>query len=339
MLKIEIPIIFSSNDFFVPYLSTMLQSVIENSNLSRFYHVFILNKDISQASMNLLYAQIARWHHFSLDFINISEYIKNYDFYTANRNTLTSEAYFRLLIPELFSEYKKVIYLDGDMICCADIATLYDIDIGEYMLASSRDIGGIKDYHDPKDKNRRCYNDEVLKLSNTDNYFNSGMLILNIPAFRKQFTVKEVLDFAVSREWRCHDQDILNVLCQNKTLLLPIAWNYIWYDDVQYLPNDLKEECEETKKAPKIIHFAGTKSERKPWESIVNVRYFELFWKYATRTPFFDIIIHRMNENRLIGLSYTEHIFEDIKNRRRLGLRFIVKCFSARFWKRWKKDK
>jgi lipopolysaccharide biosynthesis glycosyltransferase len=135
----------------------------------------------------------------------------------------------------------------------------------------------------------------------------------------------------VSKEWRAHDQDILNVLCQGKTLLLPIEWDFTWDDDsARYLPEPLKTEYHATKKHPKIIHFPG---KRKPWLNIVNVPYFECFWKYATRTPFLDVILNRMHEQGLTGFTYKEHIFSDIKNRRKLGLRFIVKCFTARILK------
>jgi lipopolysaccharide biosynthesis glycosyltransferase len=326
-----VPIIFSSNDYFVPYMGTMIQSIMENSNPNRQYHIFILYRDIASHNMELLKTQVGQYHNFSLDFINVSERIKEYKFYTANRDTITIETYFRLLIPDLFSEYEKVLYLDGDMICCADIAKLYDTDLGDCLLASSRDTGNIGDYHRPKSHQRRYYNNEVLKLSNPDNYFIAGLLLMNIVAFKKQFTVKELLEFAVSREWRAHDQDILNVLCQDKTLLLPIAWDFTWDDEsAKYLPEFIKIEYDETKKNPKIMHFPG---ERKPWLNAVNVPYFEYFWKYATRTPFIDVIMNRMKEKELTGLTYKELIFSDIKNRKKLGLRFIVKCFKARLLK------
>jgi lipopolysaccharide biosynthesis glycosyltransferase len=242
-----------------------------------------------------------------------------------------------LLIPELIPDYDKVIYLDGDMICCADVSALYDINIEDHLLASSRDIGNIGDYHNPKSQERRLYNDTVLNLKRADDYFIAGMLVINIKAFHKNFTVKELLDFAVSRKWRAHDQDILNVLCQGKTLLLPIEWDFTWDDEsAKYLPDFLKTEYDCTKEHPKIIHFPG---ERKPWLNVVNVPYFEYFWKYATRTPFIDVIIRRMAENGLTGRTYKEHIFEDIKNRRKLGLRFITKCFLARFEKTGRKAK
>jgi lipopolysaccharide biosynthesis glycosyltransferase len=327
----SIPIVFSSNDYFVPYMSVMMQSAMENSNTNQGYHFFILNRDISSSNVELLQEQVHCHHNFSLEFINVSEFIQGYNFYTSNRNSITIETYFRLLIPDLFSKYEKIIYLDGDMLCCTDVADLYHVDVNDYLLASSRDTGNIGDYHRPESRKRRQYNNEVLKLSNPDNYFIAGMLVMNIASFRKQFTVKELLDFAVSREWRAHDQDILNVLCQGKTLLLPITWDYTWDDEsAVYLPDDLKKEYIETKKNPKIIHFPG---ERKPWLNAVNVPYFEIFWKYATRTPFIDVILDRMNEAGLTGLTYKDRILSDIKNRQKLGFRFIAKCFKARLLK------
>jgi alpha-N-acetylglucosamine transferase len=50
-------------------------------------------------------------------------------------------------IPEMFSSYEKVIYLDCDLICCADIAELYKTNLGDNLLAAARDSSGIKNYH------------------------------------------------------------------------------------------------------------------------------------------------------------------------------------------------
>jgi hypothetical protein len=40
MIKNEAPIVFSCTDFFVPYLSAMIRSIMENSNPARRYHLF-----------------------------------------------------------------------------------------------------------------------------------------------------------------------------------------------------------------------------------------------------------------------------------------------------------
>jgi lipopolysaccharide biosynthesis glycosyltransferase len=325
-----VPIVFSSNNYFAPYMAVMIQSIMENSDPGGRYRIFILHRDIVLSTMEKLKGQAGKYPHFSLEFIDVGEFIGGYDFYTANRGDITAETYFRLLIPELFPGYEKVIYLDGDMVCTVDIARLYQVDLGLNLLASSRDILGTGGYYRPENQKERFYKDRVLKIANPDDYFIGGMMVINIPLFRETISTRELLAFAASREWKAHDQDVLNVLCQGKTLLLPMEWDFTQDDDAaSYLPEPLKKEYFEAKRAPKIVHFAS--ESKKPWQNAVNVPRFELFWKYATRTPFIDMILDRMGERGLIGLSYRERIFSDIKNGK-LGLRFILKCLKQRYF-------
>ncbi|MDR2193394.1 MAG: glycosyltransferase family 8 protein [Treponema sp.] len=323
-----IPIVFSSDDYYVPYMGVMMQSIMENAVSDEEYRFYVLQKNISSENREALKTQIGTYPHFSIDFINVAEYIKDYNFFVANRDNITIETYFRLLIPDLFKDQEKIIYLDGDMICLTSISELYHYELGNNLLASSRDILGACVYYSPNAHTQRTYRREILKLSNPDNYFIAGMLLINNREFRKRFTVKQLLDFAVSREWQWHDQDVLNVLCDGKTLLLSMAWDFT-QDDVTYLPEYLRKEYVEAQKEPKIIHFAS--QSRKPWENAVNVPYFELFWKYAARTPFLVTIISRMEEKHLIGLPYKERILYDIKNKN-IGLKFLLTCLKARLW-------
>jgi lipopolysaccharide biosynthesis glycosyltransferase len=325
-----VPIVFSSNNYFVPYMAAMIQSILENSNPGNNYRLFILHRDISASSMARLRCQTDQYPHFSLEFTDVGELVRDYKLYTANRDNITAEAYFRLLIPELFSGYEKVIYLDGDMICLVDINDLYRISLNGYPIASSRDILGIGGYYRPENHRERHYKDQVLKISSPGDYFISGMLVINIEQFRKTMSAGELLDFAASREWKAHDQDVLNVLYEGRTLLLPMEWDFTQDDGAaNFLPEPLQKEYFKARESPKIVHFASPAW--KPWLNPVNVPYFELFWKYAARTPFLDIIIDRMRDKGLIGLSYRERILSDVKNGN-LGLRFILQCLRQRFF-------
>lgn len=129
-----IPIIFSSNDYFVPYMSSAMQSVMENADSGKRYAFFVLHRDITDSAISLLTAQIAAFTNFSIDFINVFEELKDFQLFTSG--SITIETYFRLLIPELFSSYEKVIYLDCDLICCTDIAELYKTNLGDNLLAA-----------------------------------------------------------------------------------------------------------------------------------------------------------------------------------------------------------
>jgi lipopolysaccharide biosynthesis glycosyltransferase len=321
-----IPIVTTSTDFFVPYMSVMFQSVMENASTEKQYKFFILHRGLCCENMESLKDQIKKFSQFSIEFIDVSGDIKGYSFHLNNTDTqggIPVETYFRLLIPELFSDYKKVIYLDGDMVCRVDISELYEIDLGHNLLASSRDMPLIAGYYklpESKRKNMKCM----------DDYFIAGMLVFNIEEFSKVISAQEMLDLATSKRWEHQDQDVLNFISQGKLLMLPMDWDFVHTSGVKYMPDYLQDEYKKAEKNPKIIHFAG--QYLKPWRIFVYVPYFELFWKYATRTPFIDTILERMRENGLIGLTYKERVFSDIKNKRLLGLRFICKAFLSRFF-------
>jgi lipopolysaccharide biosynthesis glycosyltransferase len=338
-----IPIVFASDDYFVPYMSAMMQSIMENADKNRKYNFFVLHQNISTFNIELLKQQCLFFSNFNIDFINVAHYFVKSKFFIENRSDITIETYFRLVIPYIFTEYEKVIYLDGDMICCTDIAQLYEIDLGNNLLASTRDILGVGTYYrygknGKYEQKEIC--DGIVALKNKDNYFLNGLLIFNI----KKWTIPidELFNFAASRKWLVHDQDILNVLCEGKALLLPLIYQFTDFsqdDDfhycLNYLPENIKREYFDAQKNIKIIHF--NTSIKKPWNMSVYVPYFALFWKYATRTPFIDVIIARMQEKKLLGkcaLSLQERVLSDIRNKESIGWRFILKCIKAKVLRR-----
>jgi lipopolysaccharide biosynthesis glycosyltransferase len=307
-------------------MAAAMQSIMENSCMEKKYFFFVLHRNISTLTINKLKKQIDLFPQFTIDFLNVEQSFNSYDFFTSGH--ITVETYFRLLIPELFCEYEKVIYLDGDIIACVDIGELYKINFGDKLLAASRDMLGICRYYMYYDA-KKLTGTDVITLQNIDNYFNAGLLIINILQFRHTFTLKNLFDFALSQKWRCHDQDVLNVLCKERVFFLPLAYNFNQYDHAAiYLPDNLKNEYLETIKNPKIIHFFGPS--KKPWNNINHVSYFEYFWKYATRTPFIDVIIERMYEKKLVlSIPLADTIISNIKKREGLGLLFVLKCIMA----------
>jgi len=318
-----IPVVFSSNNHFVPYLSTTIQSVLENANQLTDYSLFVLHQDITNENTNLLRTQIASYKNFKLEFIDVTEYIKDYHFFTENRTIITKETYFRLLIPYILKDYEKVIYLDCDMICCTDIAELYNIDLGNTMLGSTRDLFGACSYYSLKHKKPNAVDDRFI-LENQDDYFNAGLLVFNTAYFRQAISLQDLLKFAVSKRWTWHDMDILNSLCEKKITFFPLAWNF--YDigsRFDILPECWKKLYLEAEKEKKIIHFADCS---KPWLNCHTMMYFELFWKYATRTPFINEITGRMKKEGYIqpeGIS--RYILYNIKHRQGIGLDLLLK--------------
>ena len=124
---------------------------------------------------------------------------------------------------------------------------------------------------------------------------------MNLEKFRSECNTEKLLNVALSRQWKFHDQDTLNYLCQGKVLFVDYAWNFVYdYNESVrrsevYLvnaPADILTAYLEAKKNPKMIHFSWTD---KPWFS-PGIHFGEKWWKIARRTPYYSQILVRTEE-------------------------------------------
>lgn len=335
----NIPIVFSSNQAFVPVLAVMLQSIVECSSPERTYDVVVLTRDIDSTYEARLHAMLDGHDNFSLRVIDVSGYFSQYALYVANRPDITVETYFRLVIPQLMAGYDKVLYLDGDMVANADVAELFETQLDDHLVAACVDCDSIGHCHNG-DVELKKYREDVLKLADLDRYFCAGVLVMNLKRFREKFDAKQLLELAASRDWRQHDQDVLNMVCNQEVKLVSVAWDLLRdAGSNQYMPGNLYEEFLEAERDPKIIHYGG---KRKPW-IYFDVERGEYFWRHAGKTPFYREILSMVgqaNERRYMtpnnnGVAFlAEEQMKDVVltqfSQGKIGLRYII-----RYWKAW----
>ena len=293
---IEIPIVFSSNEAFVPYMSAMLESIMEHSDAEKKYAIFVLHSELKDSTKEKLEQQTSKLH-FKTSFLNVNQHFDKLNFHETS--FYTREVYFRLVIPWIFSQYEKVIYLDGDMITNVDVAELLDMDMGDNCLMASRISGCLL---------KNSLKNNKLGLQNPENHFCSGLLVFNTKKFRELISMQDLLKFAGSRKWNTVDQDVLNILCEGKTLLLDSSWNFLAghysKERLDSLPEKYRSDFEDAKQNPKIIHFTcGEFYRGKPDKSPFYILYAEYFWKYAAKSPFIEDILSNMYEKGLVQNS------------------------------------
>lgn len=281
-----IPIVLSSNNSYVPYMSTAIESIIENSSRFNLYEIYIFHKEISGEYQNLLFEQVKNKSNVSIEFIDVCGQFLNFNPHITG---ISIEAYYRLYIPYYFTNMDKVLYLDCDLICTQDVAELFNFDIGDHMIGGIRGLAEIGWYNNT----RNHYWDTLLKLKNPENYFNSGVMLFNTKKFRNTINFNDLLAESEKEDWPCYDQDVLNVICQKECYFIPNKWNFIKYPDAEYLDEVYKSIYDEVEKKPSIIHFA---TGYKPWSNQYYVPFAYDFWKYAMQTPFAEIIKKRMND-------------------------------------------
>lgn len=295
-----VTVALSINDYYVPYAAVVLQSIHDNINSEEKYDIIIMNRDVSAVSQKALRAIFDDTNNVSIRFFNVSRFEKQFENLFL-RGHFALETYFRLLLPNIMEGYKKVLYLDSDVVVTTDIAELFRENIDGYLLAACHDAdtAGLYNGYEPAKKD---YMDNVLKIKRPYQYFQAGVILFNLDEFRKKYTVEEMLKFAASYEWQLLDQDVLNYLAQDSYKPIDMKWNVMtdWNrirsaKIISRAPKYLQDEYKKAHAAPNIIHYAGPD---KPWHQ-PDSDYSEVFWVYARKTASYEVLIQRLCERTM----------------------------------------
>lgn len=291
----NVAIAVAANDYFIPYCATFLKSMAEHSDSDKNYDILLLSQDVSDINVKNVKKMLSAWKNISLRVLDPSVLIDQYTFHIEGH--FSKETYYRLVLPELLPNYDKVLYLDSDMIAMDDVAKIYDENIDGYLLAACHDADTAGLYNGYR-KDKKDYTDKILKLKEPYQYFQAGVLLLNLEEFRKRYTTKQILDFAVSEKWQLLDQDILNKLCEGAVKYIDMSWNVMVdfagiriNQIIALAPRWLNEMYQEAKKNPKIIHYAGP---QKPWFE-PEMDFGMQFWECARGTAYYEAMLGRMN--------------------------------------------
>lgn len=294
----DVVVVFACSENFVPYLSVATQSIVENACASRRYDIIVLTRDISPASMITLTRQV-KSDNVGIGFLDVDAALG--DIELPHHGHFRPETYYRLLAPQLLPNVDKAIYLDSDLIVEKDIAGLFDVDVTGYPLAATRDadtIGQIEGY----DATVGPYLKNELGMRDPHDYFQAGVLLMNLAELRRTVSPEEFLALSTQRMWRWLDQDVLNRVVNGNYVRVHMRWNYLM--DWQHLrrthivsnaPADVRTEYEEAAADPAIIHFAGP--DNRPW-LYPDADRADNFWRYAMHSPYLDEIRGQLEDSR-----------------------------------------
>ena len=304
----SIPIVLMSSDYYVPYVSALLQSLEENKKAETKYNIIILNKNISSDNKNKLKNQVNNFDNFNLTFFNPTKYLDDSKFYISSQS-YAAEAYCRLFTPWVLPEFDKAIVMDSDIIIKGDLSPLFALNLGKHLAAAAKDYvyQGFLNVNLHDDYN---YAKDTIGLENPYDYVNTGVMLVNLKGFRESFDMNELLELATTKKFRIQEQDILNLILQRRVLFLDLKWNYYLEVNtgINFFINQAPiASCEDyySKRDAAVLHYA---SQPKPWDCLEVTRSDE-FWKYARRTPFYEILQKRLISNistKEIGQKMTE---------------------------------
>lgn len=284
---VSIPVVFSTDDNYAPYLGVAIKSLLASFSNGRKLYIAIFVDALSEYYTD----QFKAFESSSVivDIININNLI-NSDILYETRH-FSKAMYYRIVIPQVLNLHKKIIYLDCDIHINHDISELYDVDLGDNVIAAAHNYCNVL---------AKRYVENTLGL-NADEYFNSGILVLNCEKFLSERIASSCFDLLKeNRKLNFPDQDILNIVCSGKVLYLDYRWNFQWHhmwgDDIGIpLCDEYRDVYFEAAEDPYIVHYT---TGNKPWCD-PHKRFSERFWETAKQTDFFyDILNANLGSNK-----------------------------------------
>ena len=176
---------------------------------------------------------------------------------------VTIPTLYRLMLPSLLPEVKRVLYLDCDLIVLKSLSEFYYTELKENQYAACiEDLGAYL---------------HMVRMGFEENeenfYFNAGVCLFNLEKLRENNIEEKFLNY-LKTNWKhlsYSDQDVLNAVLLGHVKKMERKYNFLTPN--LYFSNDLK---------PAIAHFAGIK----PWKIGFYNIYREKFWEYFMKTPF-----------------------------------------------------
>lgn len=276
-----VPVVFAVNNGYAPYLYIALTSLIEHASSDSDYQIYILHTGLEKRNIE----RLERLGKSNIHVVcrNVEKWMQGVEI--KNSVHLTLETCYRLLIPDLFPQYSRMLYIDSDTLMMADVAELYRSEL------EGKTIGAI---HDVVCTYLKDYYEKHINMNVKDG-FNAGILVIDTSKFREKKIKEKCIQWLVEdsknseRKYIYMDQDVLNLALKDEVCFLESVWNfqwqYLWRLDTIY-PEYVEEYIQNSQNA-KIIHYAGDK---KPWMR-PDLEKADLFWTSARRTVYYEEIL------------------------------------------------
>ena len=262
-----IRLLVALDENYLPQLQVLLTSAAVNNPGERI-ELYFMHSRVSEKGMNRVDKQCGEYGWRLIPVSVPASFFEN----APITKRYPQEMYYRLLAAHLLPDtLERVLYLDPDILVINSLRPLWEIDMQGKLFAAASHTG-VTEF---------ANNVNRLRLGTDSDYFNSGVLLIDLEACRKSVVPEEVFAFFSEhgRELVLPDQDVLNALYGKHILQLDdIIWNYDARNHNSYLIRSSGQaDVDWVMKHTAILHFCG---KAKPWKPGYLYRYGILYKHY-----------------------------------------------------------
>ncbi len=288
-------VILAADDNFAMPLAVTIRSALEHLAADRKLRIYVLDGGIRDATKERL---LRSWPagRYKIEWVTVdTSALEGLPPFSGHINEVS---YYRMLVPKLLPmDVRRVIYLDSDLVICTDLGRLWDHKLSGSLCLAVQDCAAP--YLDssqvlPNFELCRAYlgsarpvpNFRQLRLEPDAAYFNAGVLLIDLAAWREADLTTQLLTCLEQnrRHLQWWDQYALNVVLAGRWGQLDIRWNQgshaFHYPTWEQSPFD-RQTYELLRDEPYIVHFT---TRYKPWRPLCRNPYRAKFFEYVDRT-------------------------------------------------------
>lgn len=255
---------------YLQHACATLETVVERGGLFD-VEVCLLVNGLTTGDLSIL--ERARVHFGSFHMIEFSEIDGELPSGAAGPAHVSDAAYLRLWAPLVFGDVAEyLLYLDADVLCVGDLS---ELQIGHPLEGNP--LGAVQDSEIRSARHIRDFHVTNRTSAAAEGYFNSGVLLIHVPEWRRYGISEAAIDMAIrdGGKFPYGDQDVLNIVVGDRWARLSPKFNCMDYwrfgSDELALATDVR-----------LVHAAGR---RKYWHPDFPAGFRrDLYWAAIAKT-------------------------------------------------------
>ena len=252
----KIPVSFCFDARGCKKAAVTLQSLLNVSKNRCDYDVYcVVTEDVDKDCQDIIH-NVLRGTESTVHFL-----VGNHDFDESPRGGWPIAMWYRLMLPKLLpAKVKRIIYADIDMIICNDLIDVYELDLGDNLIAAVP--------------------------TRTNKYINSGFLLMDIEKIRNEKIYDKWVADSREHAYKNPDQDVLNEVCRGRITFLPLKYNFQLSHGSRIFKIYPEHELDELKHNLVVLHYSDY---MKPWmDRGQRPVFFKYWWDVAVQTGLYE---------------------------------------------------
>lgn len=278
-------VLYFSSDLFVDVAAVSIVSLLENNKNFKDISIYYIDDNISKNKKSQLETLVNSYSR-KIYFIPAPDPSIFFSFNFKERYQM-GHSYMRMCIGSLIPyNVDRILCLDSDTLILGNLSELWNIEMGDNILA------GVADCLNMKAFSRR------LHLNTNNIYCNAGMFLINLEAWRNkkiEDNIKSVIK-KYNGNIFFFEQTLMNLCCKNHIIKLSAQYNcytlfyaFSYKNLIRWRKPTIfytKEEVSKAIQNPIIIHFTRNfYMTSRPWIENCEHPMTDVYRKYMLKTP------------------------------------------------------